>query len=254
MEAVGRLQQQALALGIGRGQLVEQLPVQFGIGADAAVLRQPRIARPLPRARRRDPRRHLGRAFRRRRQREVGGPHRRHVDVQIDAVEERPRDARLILLRAARRLAASERGIVEMSAAARVHRRHQLDARGIRHMRVDARDAGAAALQRLAQRLEARALDPTLASRGFDHQTVGAGMCRAWTAGCRPCAAISMRGCRIYPWTCRDAGSSSGSATRTTSSFWPRMTKRLGIALRRQRNNEVVQFWQGAGPIDLVIV
>ena len=55
MEALGGLQQQALALGIGRGQLVEQLLVQFGIGADAAVLRQPSIARRLARACRVDP-------------------------------------------------------------------------------------------------------------------------------------------------------------------------------------------------------
>lgn len=46
-----------------------------------------------------------------------------------------------------------------MSAAAWVHRRDQLDARGKAHMRVGPRDADGAGLQRLAQRIEHRALE-----------------------------------------------------------------------------------------------
>jgi hypothetical protein len=76
--------------------------------------------RPAPRPRR---------AFGRRRQDEVGGGDRRHLDMEVDAVEQRPRDLGLIIGGAARRARAGERRIAEMAAAARVHRRDQLDPR-----------------------------------------------------------------------------------------------------------------------------
>ena len=49
--------------------------------------------------------------------------------MKVDAVEQRTGHARLVIGGAARRAAARERGIAEMAAAARVHRRDQLDAR-----------------------------------------------------------------------------------------------------------------------------
>jgi hypothetical protein len=52
-------------------------------------------------ARRRDPRRDLGRAFGWRRQHHVGGGDRRHLDDEVDAVEQRPREAGLVLRHAA---------------------------------------------------------------------------------------------------------------------------------------------------------
>jgi hypothetical protein len=79
--------------------------------------------------------------------------------VQIDAVEQRAGDLRLIVLRAFRRAAAAECGVIEMPATAWVHRRYQLHPRGIRHMRVDPRHRGAAAFQRLAQRFQGGALE-----------------------------------------------------------------------------------------------
>jgi len=79
--------------------------------------------------------------------------------MEIDAVEERAPDLRLVLLRAFWRAPAGERGVVQMPAAAGIHRRHQLHPRRICNMRVDARHRGAAALERLAERLEALALE-----------------------------------------------------------------------------------------------
>ena len=44
----------------------------------------------------------LAASFGRRRQDQVGGGHRRHLDVQVDAVDERPREAALVFGGAAR--------------------------------------------------------------------------------------------------------------------------------------------------------
>ena len=79
--------------------------------------------------------------------------------MKVDAVEQRARHARLIIGGAARRAAAGERGIAEMAAAARVHRRDQLDPRREGHVGVGAGDADAAGLERLAKRIEHRALE-----------------------------------------------------------------------------------------------
>src|SRR5205814_9215254 len=76
------------------------------------------------------------------------------VDMQIDAVEERPGDARLVFLGAARRTTAGTAGLGEIAAAARVHRRDELHARREGDMAVGARDADATGFERLAQRLE----------------------------------------------------------------------------------------------------
>ena len=78
---------------------------------------------------------------------------------KIDAVEQRAGDPRLIIGGAARRAAAGERGIAEVAAAARVHRRDQLDPRRKGHVGVGAGDADASGLERLAQRIEHRALE-----------------------------------------------------------------------------------------------
>ena len=70
-----------------------------------------------------------------------------------------PRDLALVVGGAARRAAAGERGIAEMAAAARVHRRDELDARREGDMGVGAGDVDFAGLERLAQRIEHRALE-----------------------------------------------------------------------------------------------
>ena len=70
-----------------------------------------------------------------------------------------PGDPRLIVGGAARRPAAGQRRIAEMAAAARVHRRDQLDPRREGDMGVGAGDADVAGLERLAKRIEHRALE-----------------------------------------------------------------------------------------------
>ena len=71
--------------------------------------------------------------------------------MQVDAVEQRARHLGLIIGGAARRPAAGQRRIAEMSAAARVHRRDQLDPRREGYMAVGAGDADAAGFERLTQ-------------------------------------------------------------------------------------------------------
>src|SRR5215204_6512644 len=71
----------------------------------------------------------LGRAFDRRRQHHVGGGDRRHLDDEVDAVEERPREAGLVLRHAAlvRLPAAGEARLGRLAAAARVHGGDELE-------------------------------------------------------------------------------------------------------------------------------
>ena len=151
---------------VGRRDLVEQLAVGFGIGARPVAV----VALGLDCARGGDPARDLGAALRRRRQGEVGGGHARHFDMQVDAVEQRARHARLVIGGAARRPAAGERGVAEMAAAARVHRRDQLDARREGDVGVGAGDADAAGLERLAQRIEHRRAGTPEARRGTERR------------------------------------------------------------------------------------
>jgi len=65
----------------------------------------------------RDAPRNFGAAFGRWRKGEVGGGYARDFNVQVDAIEQRTRDPRLIICRAARSAAASERGIAELRTA-----------------------------------------------------------------------------------------------------------------------------------------
>lgn len=90
---------------------------------------------------------------------EVGGADGFDIDRQIDAVEQRAGDARLIIGGAARGAAARKGGVAEMAAAAGVHRRDELDAGGEGDVGVGARDADRAGFERLAQRIEHRALE-----------------------------------------------------------------------------------------------
>ncbi len=79
--------------------------------------------------------------------------------MEVDPVEQRTRHARLIIGGAARRPRAGERRIAEMAAAARVHRRDQLDPRRKGDMGVGPGDADRSGLERLAQRIEGGALE-----------------------------------------------------------------------------------------------
>jgi len=79
--------------------------------------------------------------------------------VQVDPVEHRAGDLALVVRCAARRAAAGERRIAKMAAAARVHRRDQLDVGRKADMRIGTGDIDLARLERLAQRIEYRALE-----------------------------------------------------------------------------------------------
>src|SRR5438046_2159437 len=85
---------------------------------------------------------------------ERGDRHPRHLDVEIDAVEERPRHARAVAVDERRRAAAGAGAVAEVAAGARVHRRDQLKGGGEEDRARPARDADAPLLERLAERLE----------------------------------------------------------------------------------------------------
>ena len=121
-------------------------------------MRQPDrgIARHLPLAGERDALGDFAAAFGGRRQDQIGGGHRRHFDMQVDAVDERARNARLVIGGAARigSAAAGETGFVRPAAAAGIHRRDQHEARRIGDAVIGAGDRDLAAFERLAQRIE----------------------------------------------------------------------------------------------------
>jgi len=85
-----------------------------------------------------------------------GGGDRRHLDVQVDAVDERTRQPPLILGGAARVRAAlaGEARLAGAAAAAGVHGGDQHETRGIGHAMVGPGDGDLPDLERLAQRIE----------------------------------------------------------------------------------------------------
>ncbi len=70
------------------GDVLEQPAVAIGVGAGFGVLER-REAFGLDRPRRGNAGANLGTSFRGRRQHEIGGTDRGHLDLQIDAVEQR---------------------------------------------------------------------------------------------------------------------------------------------------------------------
>ena len=118
LEALGGIEKKFLPLGIGRRDLIEELAVGLGVGADAALRGECCEALHLTRARLGDARGDIGAPLRRRRQGEIGGFHGGHVDMEVDAVEERAGDLRLVILRTPRRTAAPKCDIVKVPAAA----------------------------------------------------------------------------------------------------------------------------------------
>jgi hypothetical protein len=115
--------QQRLAGGVRRGDRIQKLAVGFGVGADrrvadGAVTDEALIASGLHGARLRDARRDLGRTLGWRRQRQVARRNGGDIDVEVDAIEYRPGNLRLILLGAFRHAGAGETCVVEMAATA----------------------------------------------------------------------------------------------------------------------------------------
>jgi hypothetical protein len=78
--------------------------------------------------------------------------------MHVDAVEQGSGNARLVIAGAFGGAAAAQRRIAEIAAAARVHRRHQLEARRMAHMGIGARHHRLAGLDRLAQAVQHAAL------------------------------------------------------------------------------------------------
>ena len=77
--------------------------------------------------------------------------------MKIDTVQQRTRKPSLIVFRATRCPAARRLG--EMTAAAWVHRRNQVESRGIGDASLGPRDADAARLKRLPKGFECRAVE-----------------------------------------------------------------------------------------------
>ena len=81
--------------------------------------------------------------------------HRRHLDVQVDAVEERARRAaRCVLRQLVRRAATAAQRVAAKAAGARVHRGDQHEMRRIRDAPAAPRDRDPAVLERLAEAFE----------------------------------------------------------------------------------------------------
>lgn len=98
----------------------------------------------------------LSRAFRCGRQHQIRGAHRRDLDHEINSIEKRTGEARLILADAAgdRLPVAAEAGVERVAATAGVHRRDKLETGGIGGAMVGARDRHVAGFERLAQTVE----------------------------------------------------------------------------------------------------
>ena len=108
-----RLCEQRPARLVGRRYRVEQWAIGFRIGPDRLV----GITGRLGVAGGGDAGGDLGRALCRWRQGQVGGAYRLNLDMEVDAVEQRPGHPRLIIGGAAWRPCAGERGIAEMPLA-----------------------------------------------------------------------------------------------------------------------------------------
>ena len=116
--------------------------------------RQARVALRLERPRRGDTRGDRGTRLGGGRQDQVGRRDRRHLDPDVDAVEERPREPRLIVGDAARTAPADMARLAGHAAAAGIHGADELKARGKADPVVGPRDRRLAGFERLAERIE----------------------------------------------------------------------------------------------------
>jgi hypothetical protein len=140
-QTFGRLAQQAKTGVVCFRDLLDQIGRRGRVAGDA-VEAEIGVARKLNLARGGDPRGDLRGAFARRRRHQIGRRNRRNLDREVEAIEKRPRKAPKILSNAALigRPTAGKTGLVGRAAAAGVHCRHELEARGIDHAVVGARD------------------------------------------------------------------------------------------------------------------
>lgn len=82
-----------------------------------------------------------------------------HLDLHINAIEQRAGNARLVALHLIRRAAARAQRVAPIAARARVHRRDELEAGGEVRLMCGARDGDVASLQRFAQDFEYAAFE-----------------------------------------------------------------------------------------------
>src|SRR5687768_3989577 len=113
--------QELVALAVGGAMPVDLARAEQGIGlALPRSLNQPRALDALA---------DRLRGFARDRCNQLRLARRRHFELEIDAVGERPGDAAAVARDALGRAAAAAGAVAAMPARARVHRRHQLEAR-----------------------------------------------------------------------------------------------------------------------------
>ena len=166
-----------------------------------------------PRSRPRAPRGLAGR----RGLRDIVERHARHVDVQVEPVEQRPRDPPGVLLEPARRALAAIGAVAAIAARTRIHRGDELELRRKRDLLVHARDARDAALERLAQRLE-RVRDRTRAARPGTARRDARARSRRAAAACR-------RRRAPRPSSCGAARETAATASGPRRAARPRRTR-----------------------------
>ena len=153
--ALGRLTDQRRPVGVGARDVRDQRRRTGRVGGGIRQTARG-VARALEGAGGRHARGRLAGALGRRRQDQVGGRDRRHLDAQVDAVEQRSGDPRLVLRHAAR-VRPAPAGVARfesLAAAARVHRRDQLEARRVGDPVVGPGDHHRPGFHRLAQAVE----------------------------------------------------------------------------------------------------
>ena len=145
-----RLTEQRAGFRVHADDFIQALDWTIGVGPHASQT-QGLIASSLDLASVRHPGANLGAAFGRRRHDQFSRADRRHLDLHVDPVKQRARDAGLVFFGAVLPPAAGEAGLTGMTAAAGVHRGDQLDARRIGNAVIGPGDGNLSGLERLAK-------------------------------------------------------------------------------------------------------
>ena len=140
---------------IRRRDAIQQVAVGLGIRTHTRTI----VPVCLQLARGGHPARDCGAAFGWWRKREIGRGHALHINMQIDAVEQRARSSRLIIHGAPGGAAAGKRRVPQMAAPTRVHGRDELHTRREGDVRIGPRNADIAGLEWLPKRIQNTALE-----------------------------------------------------------------------------------------------
>ena len=147
-EPVGGLEQQVAGLALQRCDLGQKVALGIGVRARAWLAVE---ARRLDVARLLHTGRDRGRGVARGCKVEVADFHGWHLDPQVEAVEQRTRNAPEVVLATGRSLGTGAGRVGQVAAAARIGGRHQHEAAGIADMGVGAGDDHLPGFDRLAQ-------------------------------------------------------------------------------------------------------